>query len=275
MLSWAIGRHIPTAFIVTTITVLPLNPLRYDWPVLVVGWSLGFELAFYLLVASVLSASRPSARLAGMLAFFAAATVLYPARPGTLAILTNPIQLEFLWGILAYVAYQKTKAERWSAWLGAASVFLGGSAILHSCVSGFPFSADYRAIIDGSSSLKRAIFWGLPWAAIVLGYLLLSNGKETQSLPVGHRFLHFVGEASYSLYLTHLMFCLAAEVLLPPSLIHPDVVIAGTFVLACSGGILFYVLIELPLLRSLAPRKESTHLSPTPPFPPVRSGRAR
>ncbi len=155
-------------------------------PVLWQGWTLEYEMFFYLLCT--LALFLPSRRL---IALGVVLTVLVvvgiaarPAEPIALAY-TNPLLLEFGAGVLLALAWRR----RWlnALWLGAAALVAG--------VGAYALQQAGLAPVTG----VRIIDWGVPALFIVAGALALEGaGRMPQS-----RFGLLVGDASYSLYLTH------------------------------------------------------------------------
>lgn len=155
-------------------------------PVLWQGWTLEYEMFFYLLCT--LALLLPSRRLLALgvvlVVLVTVGIVTQPAEPIALAY-TNPLLLEFGAGVLLALAWRR----RWlnTPWLGAAAIVAG--------VSAYALQQTGLAPVTG----VRVIDWGVPALFIVAGALALEGaGRMPQS-----RFGLLVGDASYSLYLTH------------------------------------------------------------------------
>ena len=160
-----------------------LDPGNSPIPLLGVGWTLNFEMMFYVLftVALVwgvapLKFLLPTLGVIAVVGWFDhPGWPLFPA-------LASPLVLEFLFGIvLAHFTLQNRLPGR----LVSLLLVVGGFAVI--LTISFPF---YTA---------RAFYWGVPAAAIVTGMV----GLETR---IGRRIpklLLEAGNASYSTYLVH------------------------------------------------------------------------
>jgi exopolysaccharide production protein ExoZ len=152
-------------------------------PLLPVGWTLTYEFLFYLLFAlalalrvDVLRALGPGLGLLVIAALFR--TQGWPAW----TILFNTIVVEFIFGVVL----AKLILRRWLLPSGAAACLV---------VAGFVL---ILAVPEGSESL-RPLTWGLPALAIVAGAVSL----ERHVASVIPHWLLALGDASYSIYLTH------------------------------------------------------------------------
>jgi len=153
---------------------------------------------------------------------------------------TKPIMLEFLMGVLiAYIWQNKKLPEGKPAFL----IFIGGIFALIAS-SFFPeITQEYRAF-----------FWGIPSALIIAGAL---NMKILQS---GRKMLVAIGDASYSIYLTHTfgLTIVSSLWLFLPSTLH-SVLGFWIYTVICLigasiGGVIVYHLIERPIDKTLKKR---------------------
>ena len=154
-------------------------------PVLVVGWTLNFEMAFYLLFAlALLARVRAEWVLVPALVLLATSAVHgAPRLPGPLEGYQNSVVLEFLYGVA--LARLLPWVVRVPAWLACVLACAGLTMIF---VSGAP-----------ETSVWRGVLWGLPATIVVCAVLALEKpwGKRLPHWPVE------LGDASYSIYLTH------------------------------------------------------------------------
>lgn len=159
------------------------NPDGQIWPLLIPGWTLNFEMFFYVLFAVGLALRRPllsTVVLLGGLVVVGAA--LSPADP-RLMIYTNPLILEFAAG-LAIAAW----GQRISGTVGA---------ILLTCGTALFVLMLTRSGMD--EGFARILLAGLPATLIVAGILTVERtGYWPKMRP-----LETLGDWSYSLYLTH------------------------------------------------------------------------
>jgi peptidoglycan/LPS O-acetylase OafA/YrhL len=154
------------------------------WPLLVPGWTLNFEMLFYVLFAIAILGSNGSSRtrlaLIAVLitGTFLAATAL-KGRIDVMTFYANPIIFEFLAGIFVGILYLRGRVRRSWAWLAALAV---GFFLLW-------YNEPLGMVTRGSSIVGSTM--------VVLGALF--------ARPVAVPGLKAVGDASYSLYLTHVV----------------------------------------------------------------------
>ncbi|MEZ5779556.1 MAG: acyltransferase [Paracoccaceae bacterium] len=156
-------------------------------PLLLVGWTLNYEMAFYGLFALSLCL-KARARLWGLLLTLAGLALLGAASDGfggAPGFYTAPIVLEFALGIMIAV---RVAAGRW----------LSGKAAWTSVALGLLLLALSPSEISRTGG-DRLIAYGLPAGLIVMGALSLERGglAFTARLPL------LIGQASYTIYLVH------------------------------------------------------------------------
>lgn len=169
-------------FVLSSLTLWPIYPGGYYSPVLLVGWTLSFELLFYAAV-SVAILTRPRVPVIVYATFLLAGT--FVASP-LVHFLGSPLSLEFLLGVIV----ARLPRRRQFALL----IPLGLSLV--SLTS--PATGDILPIV-WVAALHRTIEWGLPAALIVWGALSAEPvfSRRAFDVPV------WLGNASYSLYLFH------------------------------------------------------------------------
>jgi peptidoglycan/LPS O-acetylase OafA/YrhL len=151
------------------------------WPLVIPGWSLNYEMLFYVVfaVAMMFSAGRRPVRfalIAGLLGAILLVANLTRSRIDLMNFYADPILLEFLAGVGLGIVWRTGKVPRSPYWaiivgLGFALLWAG-----HRLNGGFPVVA-------------------LSATMIVAGAVFLP--------PLRHNPLSALGDASYSLYLTH------------------------------------------------------------------------
>jgi exopolysaccharide production protein ExoZ len=207
------------------------DPAGQVFPVLPPGWSLNYEAAFYLIVASALSAA-PRQRLTVTTVRLAALAVFGFLYHPAYELLANPTMLEFAAGCLLGDAYLKGRLP--GRRVGWALLAAGLLAFVGQRVMGF------------HSDLWRPLMWGAPAAMIVGGGL---SAEADGGVPRS-RVLGVLGDASYSLYLCHwpVIAVMAAATIRPdPWLFAPAAMIGSVAVgLACRQAV------EKPLLALLS-----------------------
>jgi len=200
--------------VVRSLTLWPVYGPHFVNPALGVGWTLSFELLFYLAFALAL-ATRVSVPLIAYASFFILAmktnSILF-------AFLGSPLALEFLMGVA--VAAMPTRS-----FAGIAALVLG--------ICGFALGpSDFYNQAFGAGAIYRAIAWGIPASMAVYGARSLESFFEKKSfnLPV------LLGSASYSIYLFHQLVFQAFSGL------------AG-LVISAFAGVAVYLLLERPIMR--------------------------
>jgi len=205
-------------------------------PLLAQGWTLSFELLFYLLFAISISFGFRKFRLPFLLIAFAALAAIgfaLPAGSPLRYLFTDPILIGFLLGVIAGELYLKANAVGFhlSRPLAAAIICMGCVALLASTL--VTVTEQYRAF-----------FWSIPGFFLVVGSILY----RAKSAP---RFLVFLGDASYSIYLAHAFFFNSLPTLIRHfhslQSLNPDLEIAlfGSFTILATAST--YLFIERPL----------------------------
>ena len=236
----------PPEGLLNTLTLVPLfDRGTYDLPIPGVGWTLGYEAVFYLIVAAALAwpgrgrAALPPAILALL---GAAGLVLRPADPlgGHVC---NAILFEFLLGMLAFRAARKG----WAAPIAPALVTIATVALVVPMLLGHRFPTDQWAVVEGRTGLLRSIIWGLPCAMLLLGLTARSDRRRRETVPLVR-----LGDASYSIYLTHTFFTVASIYLWPwRSVAGSDLLFVALLASGFGSGFAVHHLIERPLLARL------------------------
>ena len=168
-------------FILSSLSLWPIYAGGYYVPVLKVGWTLSFELLFYLGMTLAI-ATRAAAPLALYALFLLGA--LTTANP-LLHFIGNPLALEFLMGVLV-ARLPRHRALGLLIPLGLSLFALTSPGI-----------GDVEASLGPQWALSRVLQWGVPAALVVWGVLSLERLFKHRrfDLPVA------IGDASYSIYL--------------------------------------------------------------------------
>ncbi|GAB4331245.1 MAG: acyltransferase [Leptolyngbyaceae cyanobacterium] len=246
-------RHPERSPLSTTIKSIILLPIfdqeNFIFPIISLGWTLSFELYFYLVVALFLLLKRKNfiVQLIAFMGSLVGIGLFVPEISNPLfRFMTNPIIIEFLLGCLIGILYLsglRLKPNVSYGLLGIAILMFLGTIILG---NGDTSRAE-TILIDDKASI-RLLLWGLPSAALVAGLLFLELNQRLQF----NRQLILFGDASYSIYLTH-YFALTAftKFWYISRLPFPDLFIILAITFATFLGTGFYLLVEKQLLHYL------------------------
>jgi peptidoglycan/LPS O-acetylase OafA/YrhL len=213
-------------------------------PVLSLGWTLNYEMFFYLLAAAALFWRRPHA---GVILWTVLLTLalfgwLLDPQQSAVRFWTNSIILEFGFGVLLALVWQRRGTVHNPA--HALALFLTGVAAL---------------LLLHGTALPRFLAAGLPATLMVAGpVLFLANAPDPLS-----RLGSSLGDASYALYLSHRfvlrLATLALLPLVPATSLGLWSFVAGVTLAATLLSLAVFRHIERPLLARLNRR-----LSPAP-----------
>lgn len=182
-------------------------PVNYSEPfsfgsVIPLGWTLIFEMFFYLVVFISLLSKRSDLLLGAILALLLVAIPMlldqFTLDPkaffykvdGTLSLISNPLIFEFLAGAVIGWAYTsrwvfvRNKTVLWGA------VLISGSVVVWYCYA--PLSPYTKHGIMG---------WG---GVLFVFFLSVAIASKTLSFSIPRPFI-WIGEISFSLYLTHMI----------------------------------------------------------------------
>ncbi|WP_424833589.1 acyltransferase family protein [Ruegeria sp.] len=208
-------------------------------PILTVGWTLNMEMFFYVLFAIGLALFRRWL-VSGLVAIFIILIVvgrLVPDLGPVAEFYTKGILLEFAAGLVI----AKGMADGWLKPGPIAGVLL--------CI----LSLVALALLQDVG--WRMIRWGIPACLIVVGMLALEPVLTRIRLPV----LETLGDASYALYLSHLM-VIGPAILVLELVLAPDhwLMIVAVFVVCQAAAVGIYRFYERPVnlwLKSLRQRR--------------------
>jgi exopolysaccharide production protein ExoZ len=215
-----------------------IDETGHQFPILSTGWTLVYEMWFYVLFALSLFLPRQwrvpavSALLAGsVLAGYA-----MHLNGAVTGVYTSPLLLEFLYGCGIGLAYRHGVqiGKGWAALMLAIGVVCLSLSIGHD---------------SGIDDINRFVYWGIPAALVLTGAIYLErNGAWAPS-----RSLRALGNVSYSLYLSHaIVQLLLAAVLTKLDRNHhlsSDMLWVVFVAVSTAAGFACYRLIEVPLER--------------------------
>jgi exopolysaccharide production protein ExoZ len=220
-----------------------VHPVLHEmWPVVVPGWTLNYEMFFYLLFAfSLIFLVRGRALIiVSTLACVVGLQVFDPLEGSIVGFYTSSIILEFAFGVVLAVFYTSGLSipTAYAVLLGVAGCI---SLILAAEVS--------------SLNLPRVLALGVPACLIVACVVFYerAHGVTRIALPV------LLGDASYSLYLSHGAVLSAFEqiwrFMAGPHKSEPillSLFSTTAIILAAVVGIGLYRFVERPMLRKLS-----------------------
>ncbi len=158
----------------------------------VVGWTLNYEMFFYVVLSLLLVLSRSKAIISLAIIFIVLACVnlmLAEILPAPLKVWSDPIILEFLYGVFIGVAFR-------------AGIRISPTSALVLIVAGV---AALVWVQFHAGALPRCVEFGIPAATIAMAATLLQWPRGVYALlkwPI--KWMSVLGDASYSLYLVHL-----------------------------------------------------------------------
>jgi peptidoglycan/LPS O-acetylase OafA/YrhL len=228
-----------------------LSPTGWWDPAVLSGWTLNFEMYFYLLTALCLLTpwkTRLAACVAVALGLFSLTisnTVYY------IASIIGEFALGALLGVLwsNRAAWRRLAAIRWPLFLASVCLFIvAGHA--SDWVAPFGMSVprmEIRLFYFGTV-LPRFIGWGVPSLLLMLSVMLFED-----SIP---DWLSHLGDYTYSVYLLHVPIVQGADYLekaLPAATVRTAVdmqlVPFGIVVATTVGALITYHLVEVPMIR--------------------------
>lgn len=185
-------RGVDPAHLVASYLFLPWpNPEGGPAPFYGLGWTLNHEMFFYAVFAACLALPGRRGVLAatGILAALVVAGLAIPGLPFALEVWFRPIVLEFVAGAL--VALLRLRGVTLPGVARIALLGLGAAGLV---------GTEWldRDLVDQG----RAIVWGIPATLIMAGAVL---GPEPPLRGVLARVAVLLGDASYSIYLTHFL----------------------------------------------------------------------
>jgi len=225
-------------------------------PMVFVGWTLNYEMAFYVIFAAGLTLPNRLAGLAlSIVVLVAAATYGQLAQPKNpvLAFYTTPMILEFGAGMALGALFVRERLPKARAW-GVPAVILGAAAL--------------AVMLAGPwlwPDVDRAAMFGIPAVVIVTCGLM----AERAGLALNQGWIQLLGAASYSIYLSH-FFCTqvvtkAAEKLAGFGPVAMWALVPVVFLLVAMVGVFVHRRVELPLtdlarrwIAPLGPRPRPT-----------------
>ena len=247
LIGMARGGTLSPEVAAATFLFWPFSGLEMTFPALGAGWTLCFEMLFYAGFGLAMAGGK---RLGwGLVGAYAAmlAAGLVVAAP-VLRFWGAPIILEFLLGVGIASVWRRTP-RRLGLWaVGLALVGFGLTLVV-----GYGGIDDVRALNDPWNGLRRAAVWGLPSALLVFGVVRM---ERTDVAPGRlERAAAFMGDASYSIYLTHVLVIRALGRLFESGMvaIPGDAVVVLTVLASLAAGVAVHLWVERRVLKMMRP----------------------
>ncbi len=223
-------------------------------PVMIPGWTLNYEMAFYgLLAVSLALRARWRAPLViGVLSLLACFS-LAPLPP-ILQFYASPFMAEMALGVALAIAMKRVP-ERWFRYGGAAALIGGGLLVLGG------------AVIDAEGH-GRLLLFAVPTAVMIAGLVALERDGGLANIPV----LKALGDASYPLYMIHpVLLSAMAQAWRAAGLttLSPWLYVAASLVMTSLVGWLAHVTLERPLMVAFRPKPKAVQPVAAPREPTV------
>ncbi len=187
----ALNRDAPSlTAILTSYLFIPYPlPSGLIHPVYSLGWTLNYEMFFYVVFAGALLLPRPRAVLtvAAVLFVLVALGRFSQVMPAPILFWGDPIVLEFVFGMAIALLVEKGCSLQPIGRLGLAAIAL---LFLHFDLT----------LPDGALVLPRVLAYGVPAAMLVAAAVL---GPLSPTWPAVELPMAALGDASYALYLVH------------------------------------------------------------------------
>lgn len=202
-----------------------------------VGWTLAYEAYFYVLMTLgifLLKARGWMLTVAVILAGAAASRFVNP--PAPLLPMLTALPLEFLGGVFLAQLYLR----RWQLKLPVASALI---------VAGFAvivYAGTINVVSGVLTDPSRVLWYGVPATGIIAGLISL-HGKVSVARP-----LLWLGDISYSLYLSHAFVIEAVMRVMRPLASSPTIKIPVLLATTTLVAVLSYRIVEVPSTRFLS-----------------------
>ena len=219
---------------------MPTHPL---------GWSLFYEMAFYLMLALTMcwNSLRPIGER--VLCFLAIAVCVASMQKfqQPLNIFGNPIVVDFAMGVWLGLIWKKYPIL--PKWAFTSLFFLGSALLVQSVFDGFGLISEAPYTLNALLSWERVKLWGVPSALLVASAIFRPQSTSRKSIFI------FIGDASYSIYLFSLPALLAIDSIWSLLNYFPvDVRILISAFIATVAGVVAYLIIERPLVAIFSHR---------------------
>jgi exopolysaccharide production protein ExoZ len=214
-----------------------------NMPILVVAWTLQHEVLFYVLFGVLLillySKNKTLAKIliiSWAILCFTSLFISFETMHPFYKLIFNPINLEFLMGCTIAWILNKKETKLKTAYF----IFAFGITLL--LISWF-------STFLGITDFNRIFTWGIPSTILIMSLILIERKSNSKK----NRLFILLGDASYSIYLTHYpAMSVINKTLLAlnvPNYIGNFVTFLLTVIISVIIGCVFYLLIEKNIVR--------------------------
>lgn len=235
---WAFKQTVwdPQHLLMSLLFIPSYAPSGALQPVMKLGWTLNYEMFFYLCFAALFAFRALTRTLILTLAFVAltVAGLVFDFTAAPLAFYAKIDLLGFVAGMWVAILAQQRPIRLKLPLTSALLTFTTLSLVLMSV-----FYADIR-------EAPATQVWLVVVCAAIIVVLIFGVAPVTRKAP---RWFAFLGDASYSMYLFHI-FAVAAVTVAVKRLLPPEFLVPGMIAAAAAGvaaGLIVYLLIERPL----------------------------
>ncbi|MFK0312559.1 acyltransferase family protein [Pseudomonas sp. NPDC090233] len=202
------------------------------YPIMTVGWTLNYEMAFYGVFFTSLFLPR-KLRIAGLVLGTLALNQLLPALGGAFKFYKNTIVFEFIFGVLIGLLHQRGALSAIKPW---AALALAGAA--------------FWIVLTSGQVSHSPLYSGVPCALLMIAAL------SQERFMKGMTTLNALGNWSYSTYLCHIpVLCLMLELQKRISL-PPILTLFASLALIAAVSAFSFKVVESPIANRMK-KKES------------------
>lgn len=178
--------------VVKSILFVPFNNAGVIQPIVRVGWTLNYEMFFYVIVFACIHINKKyRAYIAAfILILFAVVGKLFPSENVIYTFYTDSIIVEFAFGIMAYELLKNNQNIYCNINKGVRAVMLIAAGLLYS-VMWIPAYMDFFGKYD------RYLYYGIPGFLLFILVFTACYGINVPRFPV------WLGNISFSMYLIH------------------------------------------------------------------------
>ena len=245
LIGMARGGTLSPEVAAATFLFWPFSGLEMTFPALGPGWTLCFEMLFYAgFGLAIAGGRRVGWSLVGTYAAMLAVGLVVAAP--VLRFWGAPIIAEFLLGVGIASVWRSTP-RRLGLWaIGLATLGFGLGLVF-----GYGGIDDVRALNDPWNGLRRVLIWGLPSALLVFGVVRMERTDRAPGRLA--RAAAFRGDASYSIYLVHVLVIRALGRMFESGVVvlPGDAVVGLTVIASLAAGVAVHLWVERPLLKIL------------------------